>query len=953
MEILRWPKGGMNTDDSIEILDPDDWSYAANIVDGRSANGKNGEKENIKGTTLIDASPWTDSNSVFIGGIRSAEADVNYLFFYNSDPAKHCILKLSEQIVLTLVIQWSGLNFQNGKYARINGGGIAENLLYFTDNYNQPRCIHTTRYAVSNPASEEEILHIKRGPIFPPTLQLNTTATTGTKPVDDVQLAYQYEYADGQLSVISPWSYMVRGGLAGVTGVIKSVGVYVNPFLETIPVLVTNVKFVARRGNTGTPFYIGDLSPADAILLLSPFIYKEQNVGVLESIYTKAEDLVPLTAKCSSITKSRAWFGNYVEGYDVPPQADVTLTAAFENIAGTTGAAFSPNSRFKLGVHFMDAEGRSCGVLEKGTIETQVAVLPNASRQWLKYRITGTPPAWATSYSLVISKDVTKSYFLQGWGISNSPDAQIYVDVTVAGVESYVLTMTSATRYLRLDMRILNALGVYYTFKEGDYAIVTNDGTGTSYGPLKVMKTSGVFVYVEAANIGAGALTYNFQIYTPNNNAETLYYEAVGQLVSRRKIVAGVMDTTDFYIDGDCINYNVQTPSGGSPYYFAEMKSRPQDFTWNTDIGKPYVTSNIGQANKKNFIRYSSPFIAESNINGLSEFNTGDESNVPIEAVEIQKLQPTMREQSDGDVLLALCNSNVYSVYLDEARMSTNDTSFLVASARVIGDVRKQRSGFGTLHPESVLEEDGQVFFYDILSRAFCRYASNGIFPVSEYKVVDYFEDQSTLNLYTDLVFTGYDPFYKILFVTFATADTSTKKTIGFSLKKERWISFYDFAPDGYVVGSRNLYSIVDGQVYMHSSSTYNSFYGVVHDSVIDVSFNDAPDKTKEWKAIFLDMSPEFYGFSNAQQIVTTDALRVDLSNRHGQATSIRYNEFEVDENLIYGEIRGDENSTGGVLSGVPMYSNTLKCRTTFAGTSYKQLLMLKAGAEIGRGHQI
>jgi hypothetical protein len=81
--------------------------------------------------------------------------------------------------------------------------------------------------------------------------------------------------------------------------------------------------------------------------------------------------------------------------------------------------------------------------------------------------------------------------------------------------------------------------------------------------------------------------------------------------------------------------------------------------------------------------------------------------------------------------------------------------------------------------------------------------------------------------------------------------------------------------------------------------------------------------------------------------------LRVDVNNRHGQASNVLYNEFEVDENMIYGEIRGDLNATGGILNGDPIYSNTLQTRFTFSGGSYKQLLMMKAGCEPSRGHNL
>lgn len=944
MEQVRFPKGGLNTDDSVEILSPEDWSYAANIVDGRSLNGKNGEKENIRGTTAIDSSTWTDSNSRLIGVIRSAEDDLNYLFFYNTVAAKHCILKLQNDIV-SLVLQWSGLNFQNNKLYRISGG-LAGDLIYFTDDFNQPRCVHRTRYSGgSTPASEQEILHIRRGPIFP--IDSGIVHPVGTKnEIYDVQFTYQYEYQDGQLSVIGPWTYMFRRDFEGLQQIDLRIGT-----TEQIPALVKNIKMVARKGNSGAPFYFANVSPS-ADMTLWNIIYTGQNIGVVPSDYIKNSELVPLTAKTECITKSRAWFGNYVEGYDTPT-ANVTLTFALENdpSAFSIGDTYSPNAKFRLGVVFHDDQGRSAGVMDLDwKLETSRTIQINQTRQRLRYSITGTPPAWAKYYSLVATKDIVKTFFMQCWQVANT-GSEIYVTVAEDGTESYTGSYSAATDFIRLDLQILNSIGTYYAFKEGDFAIVTNTTSGSTFGPLKVRRLTGHYAYVDPVNIGTIAFIYAFQIYTPNTATEDVYYE-IGQ---RRQIVGGVMDTTDYFLQGDCLNVNVDT-SVVSPDYMPQMRAKPNDGNWETHIGKPYVQTALGQVDKKNFVRHSSPFIPGTGVNGLSEFAAGDEGNVPIDAVEIQKLQPTMKESTDGEVLLAICNSDTYSIYIDEARLSTNDgNGFLIAQTKVIGDIRKQRSGFGTLHPESVHEEEGYVYMYDKLARAYARYASNGLFPISEYKTVDYFEDQSALNASTDVVVTGYDPFYKLIFVTFKNADTTTKKTIAFSIVKERWISFYDFAPDGYAVGSSKMYSITSGSIYRHDNTSgtgFNNFYGVTSNSVIDLSFNDDPAQPKEWRVVQVQSSPNFYSFSGGNQVVGTNALRVDVSNRHSQASNILYNEFEVDENMIYGEIRGDTN-TGTVLTGDPIYSNTLQARYTFSGGSYKQLLLTKAGCEPSRGHNL
>lgn len=970
MKILRLLQGGLNTDDSEEFIDAEDWSDAANIMAGRSYLSKNGEKENVRGTTSI-VSGVDLTGCQHIGTIRSAEDDVSYLFFYHATPANQCIVKFAAGTI-SLVIRWEGLNFSPLKDHRINGGGIANGLLYFTDNYNEPRCVSLERYTDgSTPASEDEILHIKRGPLLPPEVDEDSfTGSEIAKPLDDVQFACQYEYEDGQFSVISPWTRLIRGwGEAGVTGALSMVSLRIHAN-ETIPEQVTKIRMVARKGNNGSPFYWLDINRSAFEQTDYDYNYTEQNIGVVPTMYLKQFENVPRRAKTSCITKSRAWFGNYLEGYDTPKYVpivsggiDLSLSLIDSGIADV-GPTFGPNSRHKFGIVFHDSQGRSCGVMTRASWEIATPVTMNdddvsSNRFYLKYKIIGEGvfiPSWATHYSLVMTKDLTKTYFLNGSEYAYSASETLpYVWINNDGIETYSATYAEDhTNYFRIGMRGNIAKGMYYSFKEGDMAIVTYNNI--TYGPFPVRYVNGDFIYVDAfdlGNAGANGFEYGWQVFTPNTVEEQLYYEIerrpVGEVLDMFGSPVRSLDTSFYNYYGDCIN----TESWGSQL-LPQMRFNPNQGAWDTDSGKPYLITTVGEAHKKHFMKYSSPFIGGINVNGLSEFNLGDEGSVPIEAIEIQKLQPTDREGTDGEVILAICNSNTYSVYVDEARVSTNDgQSLIISSTNVIGDVRKQRSGFGTIHPESVHEEAGQVTWYDHLERAYVRYSTNGIHPVSEYKVISHFEKQASLNSSSDLVLTGYDPFYKMVFVTFTNAETSTKKTIGFSTVLNRWISFYDFAPDAYVVGSKTMYSIKGSTVYSHDNTeSFNNFYGVDYNSLIRASFNDGPDAVKEWKVIQCQVSPNFFTWADAEQVIGADALRVDLSNRKGQETSILYNEFDVDDDIIYGEIRGDEN-TGTVLTGDPMYSNTLQAEVRFAGGSYKQLTMLQVGFELARGHNL
>jgi hypothetical protein len=414
----------------------------------------------------------------------------------------------------------------------------------------------------------------------------------------------------------------------------------------------------------------------------------------------------------------------------------------------------------------------------------------------------------------------------------------------------------ATVQYLRLHMGRANQNGIYYAFKDGDMCIVSNTSDAVTTPPLKVRKVDGPYVYVDAFDMGnAGAFSYGFQIYTPNKVDDQMFYE-----IARREVTVlptGIGDATyttlddpldNYYYDGDSILKLLM----GTGYRMAQMRYKPNVGEWNLDYGKPYIKTKIGQVHKKTFVRFSSPFIAGTSVNGLSEFNSGDEGNIPVEAVEIQKLQPTSRDTSGGEVLLAICNSDSYSIYIDESRMSTNDgQSLVINSINVIGDIRKQSTGFGTLHPESVIEENGTVYWWDQYARSFVRYASNGIFPISEYKVVNHFEYQAEVNSSSDNVVCGYDPFYKMVVVTFENAETNTKKTIGFCEPLNRWVSFYDFAPEGYIIGSKKMYSILSGNLYSHDNvAAFNNFYGVANNSKITLSFNDAPETPKEWRVI-------------------------------------------------------------------------------------------------------
>jgi hypothetical protein len=900
-------------------------------------------QKNISITDIID------SNSKYIGHIRSAKDDVNYIFFYNTNPDKHCIVKLQND-TLSLVLAWSGFGFSPLKKHRIQGG-IADQLLYFTDNFNPPRCVHENRYSSGSiPATAEEVLWIKRGPIAPP-LYIKQTTVGYIVIKDDLQFATQFVYIDGQQSVLSPFTDLCRRETS--TESFNDVIVALHPS-DPVPSNVIKIKYIVKKGINGTPVVFSERTPSND----APVTFHIGTEGeVVESMYFKSFENIPLLAKSATISKSRAWLGNYLEGYDTP--TNITIDYAFEESGEwdtDEGPAFEGNSSRKLGALLFDESGRSCGVIplkDVNGLDAIVSVLGpvghETARRKLNFRLQGTPPPWAKRWSLVVTDDLIKSYFLSGYLDNTIGPKSSYVIVDANEVETFTPESWQAeTKYIKINLDSMNRNGLFYSHKPGDQVILQDNFLGGFTNPLEIIKQVGSYIYVPSQNVGPFTVASDvrpFQIFTPIAASTGAYYE-IGH---SEPIIGGVFDTAYSKWEGSSMNVNYSVFAGTSKVTQMSLK---KDGTWNTDAGRIAIVTEIGQVYKRNFFKCSSPFISGINVNGLSEFNIGDEKSVSLEAGEIQKLQPTSKESTEGDIILAICNSDTFSVYIDETRVATGQTTFLVASANVIGDVRKQKSGYGTLHPESVHEEDGYVYMFDKLSRSFLRYATNGLFPISEYKMVDFFEAQAKLNAVTDAVICGYDPFYKLIFVTFTNAATETKRTVAFSTVKDRWTSWFDFAPDGYIVGSDKMYSIVGGNIYKHDNEElFNNFYGEYFISSIDLSFNDSPDMPKEWRVVQLQSSPNMVSFSDGDQVVSPDTLVVNLSNQKGQETDIYHNEFEVDEDLIYGEIRCDKNSLGGIMDGVPMYSNTLQANIRFTGPAYKRILLVKVGFEPSKGH--
>jgi hypothetical protein len=242
----------------------------------------------------------------------------------------------------------------------ITGVDILNDLLFFTDDYNPPRCINVNRnYAdpVSNidQFSAESLLVIKKPPVQSPAVQ--PIVTSGQENYLDTRFicfAYRYRYIDGEYSATSQWSQPAF--------VPKPFEFSTSSYLNEGMTNLCNSAIVTY--NTGGPLVVGiDLlfKKADGNIIKVIERLDKANLGLANNtdyqftfanskiftILSEAEllrlyDNVPHYAKSQTMMGNRLMYGNYIEGYDlvdefgVPLKLEYTVGLTSESIGYTT-----------------------------------------------------------------------------------------------------------------------------------------------------------------------------------------------------------------------------------------------------------------------------------------------------------------------------------------------------------------------------------------------------------------------------------------------------------------------------------------------------------------------------------------------------------------------------------------------------------------------------------------
>lgn len=580
------------------------------------------------------------------------------------------------------------------------------------------------------------------------------------------------------------------------------------------------------------------------------------------------------------------------------------------SLSGTT--AFKSAATYQLSIHFNDHAGRKCGILTSDSLKLTIPEKEYSQQLYatgINWFLGNTNaineiPEFAYSYSINITKCLTTRFFL---------DAKVknitYVTKVVATGEYEFNTSaySASANGIGIDITLLNAYGMGYTFADGDLVKVYK---GTDVYILSIIAQEGNWIICELQNLGAIGNTASpyttalFEIYTPYKPSTSEPHYEVAQIfeVTNPGTSSRQYSVLTGTIGGDI---TLLSRNDGSGDYITENMS-PNDtypYNWNTNSGRPNFIDTIGQQVKTNDIAYSDTYIQGGKVNGLSTFEALNTKSITAECGDISKLQLADKISEDqGNVMLAICEHQTASLYLGEEQLvGASSNAFVAQSSSVIGTINILKGSYGTTKPESVFEYLGLIFFFDLKNGCYVQYSVNGLDEVSKYRQDRFFKRYSDAYLEASMnnldningfhhIRSIINPLTKEVLVTLPAliyenyAETLPSysevpsyatsiinrfdiydqlgKVMSFMFQENKWGNNYEALPEWSEYLENKLYTFKNGDLYVHDNDTvnWNRFYGVNYPIRICFTGNLNPSAIKVLGSIALESNaiPDF-----------------------------------------------------------------------------------------------
>ena len=262
---------------------------------------------------------------------------------------------------------------------------------------------------------------------------------------------------------------------------------------------------------------------------------------------------------------------------------------------------------------------------------------------------------------------------------------------------------------------------------------------------------------------------------------------------------------------------------------------------------------------------HSGLYNSTSGVNNLNEFIQAEKITKDVNPVygSIQKLYARNKD------LVTLCEDKILQIFVDRDMLFNADgNAQLLTSNRFLGATQPFRGNYGiSKNPESFAAESFRAYFADKQRGAIIRLSMDGITPISEAGMKDYFRDELPK---FDIIYGSYDAYKGDYNLTLRSSEDSPSntvdeggqvfvdpydgQTITFNEKARGWISFKSFVPEIGVSCVNQYYTFNQGDIYKHhneeSPAPRNTFYGNFTESSVTPVLNSMPELVKHFNTL-------------------------------------------------------------------------------------------------------
>ena len=249
----------------------------------------------------------------------------------------------------------------------------------------------------------------------------------------------------------------------------------------------------------------------------------------------------------------------------------------------------------------------------------------------------------------------------------------------------------------------------------------------------------------------------------------------------------------------------------------------------------------------KSSLIFSGLYNAKTGINNLNQFITAEGITKDLNPSygSIQKLHAR-----DTD-LVTLCEDKIIKVLSNkDAVFNADENPQLLATNRVLGQSIPFSGEYGiSKDPESFASEAYRAYFTDRQRGKVIRLSRDGITPISDYGMNDWFNDN--LKIRTTL-YGSYDIKRGSYNLTM-WVEGDKHHTVSFNEKVKGWTSFKSFIPESALSLSGEYFTIKTGLLYQHhieNNVERNTFYGVFTPSTVNVLLNSNPEIVKNFQTL-------------------------------------------------------------------------------------------------------